>query len=115
MEFLNKAAKDKHVIEDGKIKTIDKKGIIHQAIFIKKISWIWSTSDSIVFNGSTDKMFYLQNCEKKDINGHYLIYDLVKDNGIIRKETFGYTGYRCSISSTGRYTVNSTWNSTFLS
>ena len=64
------------------------------------------------FNGSPDKMFYLQNCEKKDKNGHYLIYAFIKDNGIIREDAFGYTGYRCFIKYVDRYSVNSSWDPT---
>ena len=64
------------------------------------------------FRESPDKMFYLQNCEKKDKNGHYLIYAFIKDNGIIREDVFGYTGYRCYINYADRYSVNSNWDST---
>lgn len=64
------------------------------------------------FKESSDKMFYLQNCEKKDKNGHYLIYAFIKDNGIIRENVRGYTGYRCYINCADRYSVNSSWDST---
>ena len=50
LEFLNKATKDKYIIEDGKITTIDKKGVLRQVNFIKEISWIWSTADDSAFN-----------------------------------------------------------------
>lgn len=51
MEFLNSATKEKYVIEDGIIKTFNKKGILCQVVFIKNISWIWNTATSdSVFN-----------------------------------------------------------------
>ena len=65
-----------------------------------------------LFNDKKDKMFYLQNCEKKDINGNYLIYAFIKDDGEIRKDNLGYLGYRCYIRSDNRYTVNSSWDYT---
>lgn len=51
MEFIHKATKDKYIIADGMIKTINKKGFLCQVIFIKDINWIWSTAtDDSAFN-----------------------------------------------------------------
>lgn len=64
------------------------------------------------FRDKPDKMFHLQNCEKKDKNGHYLIYCFVKDNGIIRKNSMGIIGYRDFIRYDGKYEVNKNWDET---
>ena len=48
MEFTS--SKEKYVIENGLIKTYDKKGLA-QVIVIKSISWIWNTArDNSLFN-----------------------------------------------------------------
>lgn len=64
------------------------------------------------FKDTSDKMFYLQNCEKKDKNGKYLIYAFIKDDGLVRQDINGYIGYRCYIRYDGRYSVNSNWDPT---
>lgn len=66
------------------------------------------------FKNSPDKMFYLQNCEKKDKNGCDLIYCFIKDDGVIREDLagMGYLGYRCFVRYDGNFTVNSSWTST---
>lgn len=66
------------------------------------------------FNGKEDKMFYLQNCEKKDVNGFHLIYCFIKDDGVIREDNagMGYLGYRCFVGYDGYFSVNSSWTST---
>ena len=80
----------------------------------KKIEY--KSIDEIIseFKGKEDKMFYLQNCEKKDVNGNHLIYCFIKDNGVIREDNagMGYLGYRCSIGDNGYYSANKSWKST---
>lgn len=66
------------------------------------------------FNDKQYKMFYLQNCEKLDVNGYNLIYCFIKDDGVIREDNAGrgYLGYRCYVRWDGKLSVNSSWNST---
>jgi hypothetical protein len=66
------------------------------------------------FVDKPDKMFFLQNCLKKDINGADLIYCFIKDDGVIRKDNggMGYLGYRCFVRFDGNYSANSSWTST---
>lgn len=65
------------------------------------------------FKDAPDKMFYLQNCEKNDINGNNLIYCFVKYNGIIGKDYKGYIGYRSYIGYDNRYHPNSKREKTY--
>lgn len=61
---------------------------------------------------SNDKMIYLQNATKNDINGYPLIYCFVKDETGFRTNQYGYISYRCYINNVGYYSVNSKWEHT---
>jgi len=62
---------------------------------------------------SNDKMFFLQNGTKNDINGKILIYCFVKDGTAFRFEKPSYISYRCFKNKYGQYDVNSTWDKTY--
>lgn len=65
------------------------------------------------FKDSDEKMFYLQNCTKNDINGYELIYCFIKDEEGFRKKSQGYISYRCYTSGDGYYHPNVKWDHTF--
>ena len=67
----------------------------------------------IPFKDSNEKMFYLQNCTKNDINGNKLIYCFVKDEGKgFRMNQHGYISYRSYIGIDGYYHANKSWKET---
>lgn len=67
----------------------------------------------IPFKDSNEKMFYLQNCTKNDINGNKLIYCFVKDEGKgFRMNQHGYISYRSYIGIDGYYHANKSWEET---
>ena len=77
-------------------------------LFAKELKYKYKSLEDIFepFINKQDKRFYLQNCEKLDINGNYLIYVFLKDDGLIRQNTHGYIGYRCYITDKGAYITN---------
>lgn len=67
------------------------------------------------FEDKPDKMFYLQNCIKKDKHGNNMIYAFVKDAGKIRGDSQCYYSYRCFDKVGVYYRVNSNWEMTIQS
>jgi len=65
-----------------------------------------------LFLDSPDKMFYLQNVTKNDINGNSLVYCFVKDATGYRYRDSSYISYRCTKDQYGYYHVNKCWNET---
>ncbi|MDD3999056.1 MAG: hypothetical protein PHR98_03080 [Candidatus Shapirobacteria bacterium] len=106
-----------------------KKTFINPAEFVEWLRNDWPKSDFFIQFGvndnlksldelllphkeSSDKMFFLQNGTKNDVNGISLIYCFVKDGNAFRFEKSSFVSYRCFKDKKGYYHPNSAWEKT---